>query len=189
MQQKGEDELVNSTAKTKGGKGSKTSLTVQSRRGRLAWLILASIAMAAISAAVAVFDDIVIFQLLGALGVIYFVASTVSLVRGLLDQGPVVTIDRNGIHDRRVTGEPIPWDAFRQGQALESKPSPAFSVELTDDNVHLVHKPWWQGVLTGSVRSGPKNALTIGTYTLETDSATLARAITDASRGRLVLKT
>lgn len=175
------------TAKVSAKKRRK-SRTYSYRRGRVVFLVAASLFMTAISLMIAVFDDVAIFNMFGLIGAVFFGASTVATARALFETDPVVKLGPDGVHDRRMTDEPIPWTSFRQGQALDERSAPAVALQLVDGQKHLVEKPWWHGLVTGTFRSSRRGVLTIGLFSLDTDAIQFVRDVVAASDGHVVIR-
>lgn len=87
---------------------------IEQSPGRTVTLFLGGVLMTALSAVVLWIPDAEGLQrLVGVAGVVFFgLCTSILLWRLVTVQGPVVTIAPEGLRDRRIAAEFIPWDAI-----------------------------------------------------------------------------
>jgi hypothetical protein len=129
------------------------SITLYSDRRRVLLLLLASLALVAAAAFIVRMQHSIFFLIIGAIGVVFFTAVSIAILRMFLDTSPRLILDEDGLYDRTLQTPKIPWNDILSIELRTTRRSSFIALELTDQEERLQALPPFKRFTASANRS------------------------------------
>lgn len=116
-------------------------ITLYSDRRRILLLLLTTLALIAASAFVVRMQPTRFLLIMGYLGVAFFTAVSIAILRLFFDTSPRLILDEEGLYDRTMKTPRIPWNAIVSMEIRNIRSTSFICLELTDEEERMKSLP------------------------------------------------
>jgi hypothetical protein len=117
------------------------TVTLYSDRRRVLLLLLATLALVASSAFIVRMQHATFFLIVGCIGVVFFAAASIAVLRIFLDLSPRLILDEDGLFDRTMQTPKIPWNTILSMELRSIRGTTFICLELIDEDERLQALP------------------------------------------------